>query len=258
MYNMKKEEIAEKRHGIGSRGQGMSITAIMLTLLGVAVVVLLIIGVMNGFDFITDLWERAPTFEVIVQSCSTFGENKLIGDYCKAFKDAKLPSGQKSFLNCQFDDIEALNSETRLSDSVCGKESDNAKKFCEDKRAEVTRQGRTFDASNVRVNGRFCDEWGVVNLKSCVDGLSGLKLDASKGCNVIEAGKRTFVLPKGEYLDQEDGKVCCVYSRCSELKGIYISSTESCPQETIPEENDYFERWETGDQTKKCCVPKPA
>lgn len=153
------------------RGQQLSITTLLLIVIGVVVAVVLIIGFTQGFDFIFGKTEFLPgqTLEALVQTCGVAGQNELVADYCKTFKEVEL-NGRKRFVNCQYSEIENLVGEKKLrsqnSESLCGTEEINAKAYCTGLGDEATRKKVAFDATSVLVNGKSCKGWGVASTKA--------------------------------------------------------------------------------------------
>lgn len=244
-----------RKEALNKRGQELSITTIILIIIGIVVLVVIIIGFTQGTDFFFDKLNFLPgqTLESFVQACSIAGQSGLTADYCKSFKKVEL-NKQKMFVNCQYDEVENLiDSDKRLSESKCGTESENAKKQCGDLRVQ---KGDSFSANKIIVNGISCADRGVTSeLKSC-DDLGGVELPSSPGCSADSANpKRTEILTRGNYKETDSTKICCVYKTCSQLNGKLIEFGSLTP-DCSDKENKMNSRESAENKNLACCVNK--
>jgi hypothetical protein len=136
---------------MNKRGQDLSIGTLILIILGIAVLVILIIGFTSGWDFLISKFSIAPgqALESVAQSCLISGNNNLALDFC-SFKEVKI-DGKNQWLNCEDPRIEAAN----------GNDYDNAKKpVC----SALTGEGLKY-TPNTFCEGR--DDTDFVNNKEC-------------------------------------------------------------------------------------------
>ena len=76
---------------VNKRGQDLSITTLVLIVLGVIVLVVVAIGVTQGFD---SVFGWLPGFipqdlEKTTQACNIYAQQDLTTSYCKEFKEIK-------------------------------------------------------------------------------------------------------------------------------------------------------------------------
>src|SRR3989344_48879 len=93
---------------VKKRGQDLSITTLVLIVLGVIVLVVVAIGVTQGFD---SVFGWLPGFipqdlEKTTQACNIYAQQDLTTSYCKEFKEIKTPSKVKTYVNCEFSEIQ--------------------------------------------------------------------------------------------------------------------------------------------------------
>jgi len=129
---------------MNKKGQGLSITTIILIILGLVVLIFLILGFTRGFDFLFGKFDVAPgqDLEAVAQSCNIAAQGNLRIDFC-TFKEVKF-QGKNEFVNCF--DSKLAGSITASHNINCNGLPDE-KAFCAGK-----------DASDL-VNGKTCEEW---------------------------------------------------------------------------------------------------
>src|SRR3989344_2588836 len=90
--------------------EGVTIGTLLLIVLGIVVVVVLIIGATNGFDFIFGKVDKLPgeDLQAVAQGCIIAAQNSLTLDYCVECKKIEL-DGEKRLVNCEY---------SKISDSV--------------------------------------------------------------------------------------------------------------------------------------------
>lgn len=90
----------------GKRGQGLSVNAIILIILGVVVLALLIFGFTVGFKGLTDKIAPSNNVNAVVTSCSAACSTNDIYEFCsleKTLKADDLPSGGDEVMEtCNF------------------------------------------------------------------------------------------------------------------------------------------------------------
>lgn len=116
--------ITQKR--LSRKGQELSITTLILIVLGVVILVLLILGFTRGWDWIIGKFDLLPgqSLETLAQSCNVAAQGGLAVDFC-SFKKIKVDSVTQ-YLNCQDPRLQAsITSEDKPSCSP-----DAAKQYC--------------------------------------------------------------------------------------------------------------------------------
>ncbi|MBX4196461.1 hypothetical protein KW805_02655 [Candidatus Pacearchaeota archaeon] len=93
------------------RGQDLSITTLILIILGIIVLVFIVLGFSLGWDYIFGKIGLVPgqSLETVAQGCNIAIQGKLNVDFCQ-FKSAKI-DGRKEYINCL---------DTRLTPSIKG------------------------------------------------------------------------------------------------------------------------------------------
>ena len=85
---------------------------LLLLILGIAVVVIVVLGFWKGWDFIFGKIGLLPgqDLETVRQGCILSANAMLSSDFCAQFKLAKLPAGDRAYINCQY--FDALGTDT--------------------------------------------------------------------------------------------------------------------------------------------------
>lgn len=98
------------------KGQDLSITTLILIVLGVVVLVLLVLGFTKGWDWITSKFDILPgqSLETVAQSCKIAVQSNLIVDFC-SFKAVKV-DGVSQYVNCM---------DSRVTPSISGEDNYN-------------------------------------------------------------------------------------------------------------------------------------
>ncbi len=88
------------------RGQDLSITTLLLIVLGVIVIVIIIMGFTVGWNFIFDKFRIVPgqNLQAIGKSCELAAQGDLQIDYC-TYKKISL-EGNTEYINCEDDRVE--------------------------------------------------------------------------------------------------------------------------------------------------------
>lgn len=86
---------------VDKKGQELSITTLVLIVLGVIILVLLVLGFTKGWDFIFGKFDLLPgqNLEAVAQSCKISAQGKLTIDYC-SFKKVDI-DGKTEYVNCR-------------------------------------------------------------------------------------------------------------------------------------------------------------
>ncbi len=89
------------------KAQELSITTLVLIVLGVVILVLLILGFTQGWDWIISKFSILPgqSLETVAQSCNIAAQGGLAIDFC-SFKKVKV-DGRTEYVNCEDSRIEA-------------------------------------------------------------------------------------------------------------------------------------------------------
>jgi hypothetical protein len=137
----------EEKRGMDKKGQQVSVAGLILIVIGVVVLIVLIIGFTQGFDFFFGKIDVLPgqELEAVAQSCKVAHKGKLRIDYC-SFKEVEV-DGEKEFVNCLDTRVDnAIKGDLEGDRIKCG-ESYSGLEYCNGK------------DSDVKVNGDTCAEW---------------------------------------------------------------------------------------------------
>lgn len=178
---------------LGKRGQeGVTVTTLVVIVVGIIVAVLLIVGASGGFKYVFEKFRIAPgqSLEAKTQACIIAAKNTLRADYCDEFQKVTI-SGEAQYANCEHPTVEN-NVQTEVTPLPCiGRTKDEAvKNQC----ATLIRGGKA-DAKT-QVNARLC-----TSAVECARDLNGV---ASDKCNAGET-----IYRKG-FKESLQGDVCCV------------------------------------------------
>ena len=128
---------------VNKKGQEMSVTTLILIIIGIVLLVVLILGFTMGWQ---NLWNKinilggTSNIETVIQACNLAATSDSTYSYCSEFKQIKV-SGKTEYLNCEDSRVTGLTKTLTCS-------SDVAPKFCE---------GLTLKAGDiVKVNGKTC------------------------------------------------------------------------------------------------------
>ena len=110
---------------------------LLLIILGIAVVVILLLGFWKGSDYIFGKIGLLPgqDLETIRQGCVISASAKLSADFCDQFKLAKLPSEDRQYINCQYFDslgADISGNPVEIHSGICGDKDkkSSAAAFC--------------------------------------------------------------------------------------------------------------------------------
>lgn len=113
----------ELRQITGKKAQGFSFSTFLGIILGVIALVLLVVGLMGGFDKLLGWFNLLPgtKLQVLASSCQGLvTANQQGGDYINlqfdfcSFKDVKLDTGEVIKANCKYEPIKSTLGDTEL------------------------------------------------------------------------------------------------------------------------------------------------
>ena len=141
---------------MNKKGQELSIGTLILILIGVAILVLLILGFTMGFGFILDIFKLGPgqQLEKVRIGCGIAAEASLTIDFCTTFKEVEI-AGKDMEINCQYPEIwDALDKRFTCNKNMTGNSVGHCQKLKDINPDE-------FD-EGLLVNGKSCVEWELV------------------------------------------------------------------------------------------------
>jgi hypothetical protein len=191
-------------------GQGLSISTLILIVLGVVVLVVIVIGFISGTDFLFEKFGLLPgqSLETVAQSCNIAATANLRVDYCQEFKEVKI-DGKKQYVNCEFDDLRGS-----IGDTLdCG-----GRDYVREKCSSLLKGDTRLDPNAIIVNGLSCESWGVNReTKLCSDlavktkGEVGEWVTGSSQCLRLGGTTKTGEVTSGAEQKNVVGQECCVY-----------------------------------------------
>lgn len=193
----------------GKEGQQLSLTTIIVIILGLFVLVLLVLGVVNGFGFLDDIFNKAPSdLDQIRIACEQYSSDTFQSSFCE-FREIDVPDPAiDGFYNCPgvWDVSNTLNPGSAGFDKgSCGAGSNGAIAYCN----SLKEMGKN-DWEKTIVNGIACGQtngaasgWIPIEVVTC----STLRGEWQPGD--CRDGFRPVGVPvsnQGEHL----GEACCV------------------------------------------------
>lgn len=139
------------------KAQELSITTLVLIVLGVVILVLLILGFTQGWDWIISKFSILPgqSLETVAQSCNIAAQGGLAIDFC-SFKKVKV-DGRNEYVNCKDSRIQAgLSPDVDFSEMNSRCEDSAALSYCQNQ-------------LNAGANGIFAADCGSGNRKGFVN-----------------------------------------------------------------------------------------
>jgi len=85
---------------MNKKAQGLSINAIILIILGVAVLVVLIAGFFLGWDKVMPFFGEKNNVKTVVGACETACSTSSLYDYCSVHRDLKTEDGKFQNVTC--------------------------------------------------------------------------------------------------------------------------------------------------------------
>ncbi|HVY01246.1 MAG TPA: hypothetical protein VHA12_00590 [Candidatus Nanoarchaeia archaeon] len=116
------------------RGQeGVTLTTILLMILGIVVVVLVILFATGFFDKVNNATDSAGSkLDVAAKACEIAGSQELKADYCQKFREIEV-NGQSIYATCEYSAIQNVMDKTVSStfSTLCsGVTPSSAKEYC--------------------------------------------------------------------------------------------------------------------------------
>jgi hypothetical protein len=81
------------------KAQGLSINAVILIILGIAVLVILAFGFIAGWDKLS-FWIPSNNVDTIVKACESACSSQAIYDYCSVTRELKTQDGKYQNITC--------------------------------------------------------------------------------------------------------------------------------------------------------------
>lgn len=143
---------------MNKKAQGLSITTIILIILGVAVLVVLILGFALGWDKILPWISPSNNVNQVVQQCVTACSTGDNYGYCYAAKTVKVESGEIKYVTCNdlannkeswgFTKCSSINCQLKIEDygSLCDNacQAKNKESYCTIKRSYISKADNTL------------------------------------------------------------------------------------------------------------------
>ncbi len=158
---------------VNKKGQEMSVTTLVLIVIGVILLVMLILGFSMGWS---NLWGKINILgggggvETVIQACQIAATSDAGSSYCDDFKQVTI-AGVKQYVNCQYSDV-ASKLDKSLTCSAGNAEA-SAGRYC----------GRLYAAAGNATIYLNSDTWKntLYNGKSCSKYLEEDKVVNSDG-----------------------------------------------------------------------------
>lgn len=137
--------------------EGVTLTTLLLIILGVVVVAVIILGATGVFGDIFSWLDNAPNLEVVAQACGTSGSAGLLADYCREFREVEI-DGVNQFATCSSQTVEALiDSDSRIASQCISSDlapGSVAEQFCLNSVTSGKVKASRWDET--LVNGQTC------------------------------------------------------------------------------------------------------
>ena|SRR3989338_1620668 len=184
---------------MNKKGQEMSLTTILLIVLGLVVVVVIILAVSGFFGPIFAGLKLAPSgLATLVKACNGYVQIDSKTDYC-TFRSTTIDS-KTEYLNCEDDRVQK-----DMDSTLTGKISSCGASAIKDKCAELVR-GST---GNAVVNQKPCSDFALeFNCNS--NFIKGFLIDKNAGlkCPSTQEPTKTKTLTSG--FQEAQSSICCV------------------------------------------------
>jgi len=93
------------------KGQEMSVSTLILIVLGVVILVILVLGFSLGWDTIFGKLKFVPSdLQALKSACPTYSEQNLVIDYCQLREIKTSVIGKKEYLNCEDPRVKSTSS----------------------------------------------------------------------------------------------------------------------------------------------------
>lgn len=187
------------------RGQGLSVNAIILIVLGVFVLAVLIVGFTLGWGTLKDRIIPSNNVDTIANSCAVACSTQSKYDFCTAPRDLKAADAELDSVTCNY----LAEKQTKYGIDSCGSVScddvvlsaattiEVAKESC----ASAKENDVVYYLVNNKLETYTCIEGDISGEKSCTE-------DSVGGKAVCDADKCTDQI-SGEFSGVDEGQVCC-------------------------------------------------
>ena len=133
---------------IANRKGDVTISTVILIVLGLVVLVMLIIGFTQGFDTIFGIFDRAPSeLQTLASACEVYIQGNLAIDFC-SYRITEV-DGKDEIVNCRDPRIESIYKAKGLNALAC---------TGQDKLQTICRQIPAGDKGTVKVNNVASNE----------------------------------------------------------------------------------------------------
>ncbi len=140
-----------------NRKGDVTISTVILIVLGLVVLVMMIVGFTQGFDFLFGLFDRGPSeLQTLASACELYVQGNLAIDFC-SYRIVEV-DGNDEIVNCLDSRIKSLYEAKAMEALPCGDGKGNLQAICENLPND--------DRKTVKVNGRTSDTIGTNEL-SC-------------------------------------------------------------------------------------------
>jgi hypothetical protein len=147
---------------VNKKGQEMSVTTLVLIVIGVILLVMLILGFSMGWS---NLWGKINILgggggvETVIQACQIAATSDAASSYCDDFKQVTI-AGVKQHVNCQYSDV-ASKLDKSLTCSAGNAEA-SAGRYCGRLYAAASNQSVYLNSDtwkNTLYNGKSCSKY---------------------------------------------------------------------------------------------------
>jgi hypothetical protein len=202
-----KSKISKSNSSISKRKDSSKKIWIILSI----VFALAIFGVVNIFYLGDHVKEREAnylkTFEGVLETCGSYGQSKMIGAYCKEFREFEY-EGVMQYATCNYKLIEDSLGDSKLQGGcdVSSFMSSLSKSFCFD----LLNNGE--DISSKIVNGKTCVNWfNLGTEKSCtVNRVDGFVYSVEQDACGFGRQDVSAYLSQSSFNSMGEGRVCCI------------------------------------------------
>jgi hypothetical protein len=195
---------------VNKKGQEMSVTTLVLIVVGVVLLVMLILGFSMGWK---NLWGKinvlggGSNVEAVIQACSISATSDSTYSYCNEFKKVTIGSETK-YYNCQAPGVESAL-EKHL---IC--KDDPIKTYCENLASGKTTVAQNKEVRETKVNDKTCAAYvaeitsPATTLPKCAENkpMPGVMRP------IADCKAPTKTILPGPFLDVTDpvkGPICC-------------------------------------------------
>ena len=176
------------------KGQEMSVATLVLIVIGIALLVMIILGFTLGWQ---NLWNKINLFqggsvEDVISSCKIAATTDAAFSYCNEFKQVTI-NNQKQYVNCQFPAVnEGLEKKLGCGDNNARQ---SAKTYCMQiyKDIQLVENAAPGATCPIQLNVTKSDSDKIIadltlyNEKSCLTLLTGISVRTdAQGCIILK------------------------------------------------------------------------